>query len=114
MVRFGFIPLAFNALITSMLCTIPAPSSCAPSPSSQLSKWPPTVIISAGNSVPLISPITLKDGTCGNILQLFFTNTSTFFPALIFALSIFALLVLIASAGILGNESLYLVAPVCG
>ena len=43
--------------------TIPAPSSCDPSPISQESRCPPTKIISSGNSDPLISAITLCDLT---------------------------------------------------
>ena len=58
-VRFGFIPVALNARSTSMLCTQPAPSSCALHPV-------PAIEVSAHgndlfrNRTSRISPTTLK------------------------------------------------------
>ena len=40
---------------------MPKPSSNAPVPTSQLSKWAPKETISSGNSLPVNSPITFAD-----------------------------------------------------
>ena len=87
--------------IISIDCTIPAPSSCEPSPISHESKCPPTKIISLGNSDPLISAITLCDFTSAKVLHCCLNKNLRF--GLIFKslLSFSAELVLIAAAGIL-------------
>ena len=84
-----------------MDCTQPAPSSCEPSPKSQESRWPPTKIYSSGNSLPLISPITLYDRTSSSCLQFCFKKNLMELSIFNIELSKSASLVLIAAAGIL-------------
>ena len=96
-----------------MLCTIPAPSSCAPSPTSQESRCPPTTITLL-SLLPVISPITEWVSFCPFIpqLELRIASISCLFSNAFSSLS--AVSAPIAMAGILAIPSSYLRVPVCG
>lgn len=68
------------SLAAAVVMAIPAASSMAPVPGSQLSRWPPTTITSSGLSLPRISPEIFQAGAAGVLLEAISSFTFTGLP----------------------------------
>mmetsp|Transcript_4602 Transcript_4602/g.16197 ORF Transcript_4602/g.16197 Transcript_4602/m.16197 type:complete len:214 (+) Transcript_4602:97-738(+) len=67
MVRRGWRPASFSTRRACHAAMMPPPSSIAPVPTSQESVWPPTTTTFSGNSLPMISPMTLCESVSFSI-----------------------------------------------